>query len=226
MDPRYAPYKECLKTSRLHGWPGPPGQPGVGERGQVRARGHVREGVPGHIHERGHRHRRRPAQADLQDEVGRWPSAPRRSPGPHPPRAGRARCGECGRARGRLQLAHAGARRPLSPRVRRVPVLLRYLPEPAAPAGGPARRVRGAGQLRLALARERCSGRSRGTPSSTSPSRRCSSSSAGLAMALIVNQSFRGRGIVRAFLLLPIHRAHRATAPSRGCGSSTPRSAC
>jgi len=24
-EPRYIPYKECLKTSRLHGWPGPPG---------------------------------------------------------------------------------------------------------------------------------------------------------------------------------------------------------
>ena len=25
VDPRYMPFKECLKTSRLHGWPGPPG---------------------------------------------------------------------------------------------------------------------------------------------------------------------------------------------------------
>jgi multiple sugar transport system substrate-binding protein len=25
VDPRYAPFKECLKTSRLHAWPGPPG---------------------------------------------------------------------------------------------------------------------------------------------------------------------------------------------------------
>jgi multiple sugar transport system substrate-binding protein len=25
VDPRYMPFKESLKTSRLHGWPGPPG---------------------------------------------------------------------------------------------------------------------------------------------------------------------------------------------------------
>src|SRR5262250_82117 len=58
------------------------------------------------------------------------------------------------RARGRLQLDHAGARRALPPRFRRLSVLLRHLPESSRQARGQARALRGAGELHQA--RSRC----------------------------------------------------------------------
>ena len=116
--------------------PGPVGQRGLGERGQVRARRHVRQGVPRRLHEGRHRDRGRPAQADLQSEVVDGGRSRRPSPGRRPLAGRAARPAASPRARGRLQLADAGAGRPVPARVRRLSVLLRDLPEPAGPAGG------------------------------------------------------------------------------------------
>ena len=56
-----------------------------------------------------HRHGGGPAQADLQSEVARWRSGPRRRPA-RPGRGPAAAAARPPRARGRLQLADAGAR--------------------------------------------------------------------------------------------------------------------
>ena len=67
VEPRNLPYRDSLSTSHLPGWPAPIGRPQIGERGQIRRRRHVRQGVRRQIHQGGDRRRCRAAQADLQD---------------------------------------------------------------------------------------------------------------------------------------------------------------
>ena len=118
-EPRYLPYKESLEDiapARV-AWAPEPGH--VRERGEVRRRRHVREGLRGHIDQGRHRHGRVPAQADLQSEVARWPSGRHRwaaCPGRRPA----AVAARLPRARGRLELAHAGAGRAVPARLRRL----------------------------------------------------------------------------------------------------------
>ena len=96
----------------------------VGERGEVRALRHVRQGLPRRFDEGRHRHRGRAAQADLQGEVG--DGGPARPGGPiGPGRGPAAPASRRARAGSGVQLDHAGAGRPLPARVRRLPALLR-----------------------------------------------------------------------------------------------------
>ena len=128
-----------------------------------------------------HRHRGDPAEADLQSEVAAWPSGRRRSRGPPRSPAGRSSLRGLLEREGRVLLAHAGARRPLPARVRRLPVLLRHLPEPARPAGRQPGHLRRAWPTSSPSPTMPSSGRSPATRSSTWRSRRCSSSRAGSA---------------------------------------------
>ena len=102
--------------------------------------------------------------------------------------------------------------RALPARVRRLPVLLRHLPEPSGPAGGQAGRVRRARQLRHALRTTRCSGRSsRNTFIYTVGRDACSRCSGGLGMALVMNQNFRCKNLDARAAAAAVHRAHRAS---------------
>src|SRR5438093_6812477 len=75
------------------------------------------------------------------------PAGPRRGPAGDDARTHRAR--------GRFQLAHAGARRAVPARVRRLSILLRHLPEPGRPPGRQRGRVRRPRQLPHAGQRRR-----------------------------------------------------------------------
>jgi len=153
-EPRYLPYKECLKTTRPAHVAGPAGPRGPESVAKYVLVDMFAKACRGDANEGRHRHRRRPAQARSTKRSKRMAVAPRPSPG-RPRRGPAGHAARPARARGRLQLADAGARRPLPARLRRLPVLLWHLPEPEERRVASQGVFVGLGNFQTAVARRR-----------------------------------------------------------------------
>ncbi len=174
----------------------------VGECRQVRARRHVRQGMPGRFHQGRHRHRRRSAQADLQSEVGSMAVGPASVARPAP---------LAGRATTRRRVLE---REGVFSWVMLAPGVLFLLAFVAYPffygifLSLQDRRVASPGtfvglanfvtQLQDAVFWQVTRNTFIYTIAAT-----ILKMVGGLAMALVMNQYFRGRNLARAFLLLP-----------------------